>query len=61
MQTPNTNCKPPRKTGIARILAAFSYSLDGLRSTFSTEAAFRQEGCLVAVCLVVLIFLPLSP
>ena len=60
MQTQNTNCKPPRKTGIARILAAFSYSLDGLRSTLATEAAFRQEGCLVAVFLIVLIFLPLS-
>ncbi len=60
MMTQNTNCKPPKKTGIDRILAAFSYSLDGLRSTLSTEAAFRQEGCLVAVCLIVLIFLPLS-
>ena len=61
MQTPNTHCKPARKTGLARILAAFSYSLAGLRSTFSTEAAFRQESCLVVVCLLVLIFLPLSP
>ncbi len=60
MQTPNTHSKPPRKTGLTRILAAFSYSLAGLRSTFSTEAAFRQEGCLVAVCLVMLAFLPLS-
>ncbi|TKB24120.1 diacylglycerol kinase [Desulfopila sp. IMCC35006] len=60
MQTQNANCKPPRKTGFPRILAAFSYSLDGLRSTFATEAAFRQEGCLVAICLLALIFLPLS-
>lgn len=60
MQTQNTNCKPPRKTGIARIHAAFSYSLDGLRSTLATEAAFRQEGYLVAVCLILLTFLPLS-
>ncbi len=60
MQTQNPRSKPPKKTGIARILAAFSYSLDGLRSTLSTEAAFRQEGWLVAFCLLVLIFLPLS-
>lgn len=60
MQTQNTNCKPPKKKGLARILAAFHYSLDGLRATLSSEAAFRQEGCLVAVCSVVLIFLPLS-
>ncbi len=60
MQTQNKNCKPLKKTGIERILAAFSYSRDGLRSTLATEAAFRQEGFLVAVCLLVLIFLPLS-
>ena len=60
MQTLNNHCKPPKKAGLARILAAFSYSLAGLRATFSTEAAFRQESCLVAGGLVVLIFLPLS-
>ena len=52
--------KPPKKTGSARILAAFAYSLAGLRCTFSTEAAFRQEACLVAIVSLVLFFLPLS-
>jgi diacylglycerol kinase (ATP) len=54
------NRKPTTKTGIARIWAAFFYSLSGLRFAVSNEAAFRQEACIVAVLLVVLLFLPLS-
>jgi len=52
--------KPTTKTGIARIWAAFFYSLNGLRSAISNEAAFRQEVCIAVVLLVVLLFLPLS-
>jgi len=52
--------KPTTKTGIARIWAAFFYSLNGLRSAISNEAAFRQEVCIALVLLVVLLFLPLS-
>jgi len=48
------------KTGIARIWAAFFYSLNGLRAAISNEAAFRQEVCIAIVLLVVLLFLPLS-
>ena len=48
------------KTGIARIWAAFFYSLNGLRFAISNEAAFRQEVCIAVVLLVVLLFLPLS-
>ena len=54
------NRKPTTKTGIARIWAAFLYSLNGLRFAISNEAAFRQEICIVVVVLVVLGFLPLS-
>jgi diacylglycerol kinase (ATP) len=54
------NRKPTTKTGIARIWAAFLYSLNGLRSAISNETAFRQEICIVVVVLVVLGFLPLS-
>jgi diacylglycerol kinase (ATP) len=54
------NSKPTTKTGIARIWAAFLYSLNGLRFAISNEAAFRQEICIVVVILVVLGFLPLS-
>jgi len=60
MQQQNSECKPEKKTGISRILAACLYSLAGLRSVLSTEAAFRQEVCLVVVALIVLCFLPLS-
>ena len=34
--------KSPHK-GIARIIYAFKYSLDGLISAFKTESAFRQD------------------
>jgi diacylglycerol kinase (ATP) len=54
------NRKPTTKTGIARIWAAFFYSLSGLRFAIYNEAAFRQEVCIVVVLLVVLLFLPLS-
>ena len=54
------NCKQTTKTGIARICAAFFYSLNGLRFAISNETAFRQEACILVVLLVVLLFLPLS-
>ncbi len=57
----NMNHIPPKKVGIARIVAAISYSLNGLRCAFSTEAAFRQEVFAVIFFSVVLLFLPLSP
>jgi diacylglycerol kinase (ATP) len=52
--------KPPMKTGIGRIWAAFFYSLNGLRLAISSEAAFRQEVCIVVIASVALLFLPLS-
>ena len=54
------NRKRITKTGIARIWAAFFYSLNGLRFAISNEAAFRQEICILVFVLVVLLFLPLS-
>ena len=30
-------------TGVARLFSAFSYSMNGLRSAYISEAAFRQE------------------
>jgi len=54
------NRKRMTKTGIARIWAAFFYSLNGLRAAVSNEAAFRQEVCIAIVLSVVLLFLPLS-
>ncbi len=54
------NAKPSPKTGLARIRAAFFYSLNGLRFAVSSEPAFREEICLFVVLLVVLYFLPIS-
>lgn len=34
---------PPKKKGIARLLAAAGYSISGLRSAFASEEAFRLE------------------
>lgn len=48
------------KLGLARILAALFYSLDGLRSSFKNEAAFRQELVLFILLLPALHFLPIS-
>jgi len=52
--------KPPIKTGIVRIWAAFFSSLNGLRLAISNEAAFRQEVSIVVIALVALLLLPLS-
>lgn len=41
----------PGKTGLARIIDASVYSLKGLRATYRSEAAFRQELALCAVLL----------
>ncbi|MFD1008999.1 MULTISPECIES: diacylglycerol kinase [Oceanisphaera] len=41
----------PGKIGLARIVAAFGYSLRGLKAAYRHEAAFRQECWLVAVLL----------
>jgi len=60
MQLQDMDRKPPTKTGIVRIWAAFFYSLYGLRFAISSEAAFRQEACIVVIVSVALLFLPLS-
>lgn len=39
------------KTGVARIVAACGYSMQGLKAAYRDEAAFRQECWLVAVLL----------
>ena len=37
----------PGKTGLARVVDAWGYSIQGLRATWQHEAAFRQEGLAV--------------
>lgn len=46
--------KPKNNTGIRRLLNATRFSIQGFKSTFKTEAAFRQE------CYLGLIALPVS-
>lgn len=43
-----------KNTGLKRIMLAAGYSLQGLKSTFKHEAAFRQELLLAAI------FIPLA-
>jgi diacylglycerol kinase (ATP) len=42
-------------TGLKRLIAATRFSLAGMKSTFTTEAAFRQE-CWMALIMVPLAF-----
>lgn len=48
------------KRGLERILNATRYSLDGLRSAWAYEDAFRQEVWLAGVMIPVALLLPLS-
>ena len=47
-------------TGFKRILMAFKYSFDGIRSCFNTEAAFRQDLLLCIIGWCVLPFLEIG-
>ena len=49
-----------KKTGPARLWAAFLNSLNGLRFAVKNEEAFRQEMVLYILLLVLLFFLPIS-
>lgn len=46
--------------GIKRILKAFTYSFDGFKAVFKSEAAFRQDLLFCLVFGVAFCFLPLS-
>lgn len=48
------------KSGIKRIFSAFFYSLDGLKSAWRYEHAFRQELMLVSVGSLIALLLPVS-
>ncbi|WP_163340269.1 diacylglycerol kinase [Desulfopila sp. IMCC35008] len=50
----------PAKRGISRIIAAFFYSLQGIKSCLKHEEAFRQEAALVLLLLPVILFLPVA-
>jgi len=44
-------------TGLKRILKAFTYSYDGFRAAFKSEAAFRQDICFCVVMTIIALFL----
>lgn len=48
-------------TGIKRILKAFTYSYDGLKAAFQSEAAFRQDVLFCILAGILLCFLSVSP
>lgn len=48
------------KSGMRRIFSAFTYSLDGFRSAWRNEHAFRQELILFVVGMVVALLLHIS-
>ncbi len=48
------------KSGLRRIFSAFLYSIDGFRSAWKNEHAFRQELVLVVIGAVIALFLPVS-
>ena len=49
-----------KNTGIIRIIKAVGYSLEGLRAAFASEAAFRQELLLFAICIPIAFMLDVS-
>jgi len=48
------------KTGLARVMNAFFYSLAGLRAAFRDEAAFRQEVLLAALLIPLACVMPVG-
>lgn len=50
-----------KNTGITRIIKAVGYSFDGLRSAFSSEAAFRQELLLFAISMPIALMIAATP
>jgi diacylglycerol kinase (ATP) len=47
----------PKAVGVKRIINAFFYSVDGLKATFKSETAFRQEVILAAIGIPLAFFL----
>lgn len=49
------------KSGVKRIFSAFFYSVDGLRTAWRHEHAFRQEVMIAVPGIVIALLLPVSP
>lgn len=50
----------PKNTGLKRIILATRYSLQGLKSAFKNEAAFRQELLLATILIPLACYLDVS-
>ncbi|MET0328061.1 MAG: diacylglycerol kinase [Luteimonas sp.] len=51
----------PSSTGAARLRAAFGHSMRGMRDTWRSEAAFRQEAVLAACVVPAVCLLDIAP
>lgn len=49
------------KSGVKRIYGAFHYSIEGFKSAWKNEHAFRQELMLVVPATVIALLLPVTP
>lgn len=58
MTTPISEFKS--KSGLKRIVAAFFYSIDGFKSAWRDEHAFRQEVVVVVLGTIIALSLPIS-
>ena len=52
--------KPKSRKGVARLVSALRYSLQGIAACYRNEEAFRQEAIVFAVLLVVIVLIPVS-
>ncbi len=52
--------KPTSKKGVARLVSALRYSLQGIAACYRNEEAFRQETLVFVVLLAVIILMPVS-
>jgi diacylglycerol kinase (ATP) len=58
--TPHSISEFKSKSGVKRILSAFFYSIEGLKSAWRGEHAFRQELVLLVVASVIALALPVA-
>ena len=52
--------KPKSKQGLARLVSALRYSLQGIMACYRNEEAFRQEAIVFAILLAVIVVIPVS-
>ena len=53
--------KPPPRIGLARIVPALGYALQGIAGAWRTEGSFRQEAVAALVLVPAAFFIPVTP